>query len=115
MPARVVTLPAEASSCGGTADVPLDGEVRIDDRRSVHLRHLGDGRWQWSEIERVDHAEGVLTRRAFLLRGDVAARCGATRAVYEVCWRPVPDAFGQTVYRPSASRFAGFDSEEAQP
>ena len=99
---RVIALDAPGRLARQEA-VPLDGELRLVSGETVHLRHLGESRWEAAVLARVDDPGGVGTVRR-LRRQDAPGRC----LRYEVEWRLVPDAFGQPVLRPWRSRFAGF-------
>ncbi len=102
---RVARCPAQVDPEPGV--FPLDGEWVLDRDRSVHLRHLGDGRWAVTTLtRRPDPAPegGYLVTRRFVARG------GGGLA-YDVEWRLADDAFGLRAYRPWAARFAGFDPD----
>lgn len=93
-----MTIPAEDAT-------PLEGELRLDEHTSAHLRHLGEARWRLTWLCRVDDPEACGTRRSFFAAGsDRTLRLG-----YEVEWRLVADVLGQPVLHPFRSRFTGFE------
>ncbi len=104
---RVVRCPAPVAPEPGV--FPLDGEWVVEPGASVHLRHLGDGRWRVRRLVRDEDAGdggGYLVTRRFVERG----RDGFLE--YEVEWRLAQDALGGRVYRPRVARFAGFAKGE---
>jgi hypothetical protein len=82
--------------------IVLDAELASSPSESLHLRHLGDGRWRVSRLRTVKDPGAFGSQRTFFMDGD-AQWCFR----YEVGWDLVDDAFGESVLRPSRARFAG--------
>lgn len=107
---RVLRCPCTVTPQPGV--FPLDGEWRLGDRQSLHLRHQGEGRWRLTTFTRCqdpDPAGSYLVPRQF-----VAVEGGMQH--YEVEWRLVEDPFGHQRFQPRTARFVGFGTEEgSQP
>jgi len=103
---RVLRCPCAVAPEPGV--FPLDGEWRLGDRQSLHLRHLGERRWRLSTLTRCDDpdpAGSYLVPRQF-----VAVEGGVQH--YEVEWRLTEDPFGHQRFLPRTARFVGFGTEE---
>ncbi len=100
-----VTLLADDKALIRSDAPPLDGEFLLQGGESLHLRHLGSGRWRVSRMKRVEDRNAIGTIRRFMAEGE-----STSRLVYEVEWRLVPDAFGEQVFHPFLARYAGLES-----
>ncbi len=88
---------------------PLHGELALDERTSVALRHTSEG-WQLHRL--VEHTEGDDRAIDHIYLG---SETRLARLRYRVWWRAVPQPGHDetvTVLRPLAARFAGFEEDD---